>query len=62
MTKPLHFKDLVMRVKKAERFFDNPSIPNQVKERWIPEYQALVRSYNELMYIKNTFEGEFVDP
>lgn len=43
------YNRLIKREKKGAAYLDNPDVPAQEKERWIGEFQKIIRALNDLI-------------
>lgn len=43
------YNGLIERAKKGTAYLDNPNVPAQEKERWIGEFQKIIRALNDLI-------------
>lgn len=42
------YSELFQRYTKAVTYLDNPAIPNSDKEKWLPEFETLLKRLNVL--------------
>ena len=45
------YNQLIKREKKGEAYLDNPEVPAQEKEKWIGEFQKIIRALNDLIWL-----------
>lgn len=43
------YNRLIKREKKGSAYLDNPDVPEQEKEKWIGEFQKILRALNDLI-------------
>lgn len=51
------YNALLVRFNKASVYLDGPA-PNEEKERWIPEFQRIMKRMNELIQLLGLTEDE----
>lgn len=44
------YNKLLKRFWTALEYFDNPEIPMDKKERWLPEYESIGKQLNEILF------------
>jgi hypothetical protein len=43
------YNEVLAREKKAEEFFDDPNVPTESKEKWLPKFYEIVRELSGMM-------------
>lgn len=52
-----NYNKLLAREKRAEAYFDNPNIPIEEKEKYIPNFNCIIRELSKLIYEYKTTTG-----
>jgi hypothetical protein len=43
------YNEILSREKKAEEFFNDPSVPTENKEKWLPKFYEIVRELSGIL-------------